>query len=42
MTASALSWNQRARARFPAGSNGEYGIPDENVPVIERGAGCRV
>lgn len=42
MTAHALSWNQRARARFPAGSNGEYGIPDENVPVIERGAGCRV
>jgi glutamate-1-semialdehyde 2,1-aminomutase len=42
MTAPALSWNQRARARFPAGSNGEYGIPDENVPVIERGAGCRV
>ena len=42
MTAPALSWNQRARARFPAGSNGEYGIPDENVPVIERGTGCRV
>jgi glutamate-1-semialdehyde 2,1-aminomutase len=42
MTASALSWNQRACARFPAGSNGEFGIPDARVPVIERGSGCRV
>ena len=43
MTASSVvSWNQRARARFPAGSNGEYGIPDAQVPVLDRGAGCRV
>ncbi len=42
MTAAALTWNQRARARFPAGSNGEFGIPDELVPVIERGRGSRV
>lgn len=42
MTANALSWNQRARACFPAGSNGEFGMPDETVPVIERGSGCRV
>ena len=32
----------RALAVFPAGSNGEYGIPPELVPVIEKGEGSRV
>ena len=27
---------------MPGGSNGEYGIPEGDAPVIERGAGCRV
>jgi glutamate-1-semialdehyde 2,1-aminomutase len=36
------SWRERALQRFPAGSNGEYGIPADLVPVIERGAGARV
>lgn len=36
------SWNERANARFPGGSNGEYGMPTEMVPVLERGSGCRV
>ena len=35
-------WRERALASFPAGSNGEYGIPADLVPVIERGRGCRV
>jgi glutamate-1-semialdehyde 2,1-aminomutase len=37
-----ISFRERALALFPAGSNGEYGIPPELVPVIERGQGCRV
>lgn len=36
------SWRQRALALFPGGSNGEYGIPSGQAPVLERGAGCRV
>lgn len=36
------SWRERSLALFPAGSNGEYGIPPELVPVIERGQGGRV
>lgn len=36
------SFSERALDLFPAGSNGEYGIPAEQVPVIERGNGCRV
>ena len=36
------SYRQRALSRFPSGSNGEYGIPPELIPVIERGKGCRV
>ena len=36
------SYTQRALALFPAGSNGEYGIPDGDAPVLERGNGCRV
>jgi glutamate-1-semialdehyde 2,1-aminomutase len=37
-----MTFRERALARFPAGSNGEYGIPAELVPVLERGRGCRV
>ena len=36
------SWPARALAAFPAGSNGEFGLPPELVPVLERGLGCRV
>lgn len=36
------SWRDRALALFPGGSNGEYGIPLDQVPVLERGRGCRV
>ena len=37
-----MTFRERALALFPAGSNGEYGIPAELVPVIQRGQGCRV
>ncbi len=37
-----MNFRERALARFPAGSNGEYGIPAELVPVLHRGSGCRV
>ena len=37
-----MNFRERALARFPAGSNGEYGIPPELVPVISHGRGCRV
>jgi glutamate-1-semialdehyde 2,1-aminomutase len=37
-----MTFRERALALFPAGSNGEYGIPAELVPVIERGEGWRV
>ncbi len=37
-----MTYRERALALFPAGSNGEYGIPAELVPVIERGEGSRV
>jgi glutamate-1-semialdehyde 2,1-aminomutase len=36
------SYRERALKSFPAGSNGEYGIPAELVPVLQRGKGCRV
>lgn len=39
---SSASWRERALAALPAGSNGEFGLPPELVPVIERGAGPRV
>ena len=35
-------FRERALSVFPSGSNGEYGIPPELIPVIERGHGCRV
>jgi glutamate-1-semialdehyde 2,1-aminomutase len=37
-----MTFRERALALFPAGSNGEYAIPAELVPVIERGEGWRV
>ena len=37
-----MTFRERALALFPAGSNGEYGIPAELVPVLERGEGWRV
>ena len=44
MTTSRTVSNIRDRvlAAFPAGSNGEYGIPADMVPVLERGRGSRV
>jgi len=36
------SYRERALKTFPAGSNGEYGIPAELVPVLQRGKGCHV
>ncbi|MCI0537765.1 MAG: aminotransferase class III-fold pyridoxal phosphate-dependent enzyme [Verrucomicrobiales bacterium] len=36
------SFRNRALALFPGGSNGEFGIPPDLIPVIERGEGCRV
>lgn len=35
-------WPARARDRFPDGSNGEFGWPEEQAPVVDRGLGCRV
>ena len=35
-------YRERALKAFPAGSNGEYGIPADLVPVLQRGKGCRV
>ncbi|MBI2925531.1 MAG: aminotransferase class III-fold pyridoxal phosphate-dependent enzyme [Verrucomicrobia bacterium] len=42
MNEASTDFRERALALFPAGSNGEYGIPPELVPVLERGVGCRV
>lgn len=41
-TAPEAHWRKRALSLFPAGSNGEYGIPADLVPVLDRGLGCRV
>src|SRR5438034_1238593 len=37
-----MTYRERALALFPAGSNGEYDIADELIPVNERGEGSRV
>jgi len=42
MNEASTDFRKRALALFPAGSNGEFGLPPELVPVLERGAGCRV
>ncbi len=39
---SATSWRDRALAVFPAGSNGEFGIPISEIPILARGEGPRV
>jgi len=39
---SADNFRDRALRWLPGGSNGEYGIPEGDAPVIDRGAGCRV
>ena len=36
------TWGERAHALFPAGSNGEYDLPDDLVRVFERGEGYRL
>ena len=36
------NFRDRALQFFPGGSNGEYGIPKGDAPVLERGQGCRV
>ena len=36
------NFRDRALRLLPGGSNGEYGIPEGDAPVIDRGAGCRV
>ncbi len=36
------NFRDRALQFFPGGSNGEYGIPEGDAPVVERGHGCRV
>jgi glutamate-1-semialdehyde 2,1-aminomutase len=36
------SYRDRSLAVFPSGSNGEYAIPADLVPVIKRGRECRV
>lgn len=40
--AAPTSDRERSLAVFPAGSNGEFGLPPELVTVIERGEGCRL
>lgn len=35
-------YHDAALRLFPGGSNGEYHLPPELVPVLERGSGCRV
>lgn len=40
--ASSATPAQRSLRVFPAGSNGEFNLPESLVPVIERGDGCRL
>jgi len=42
MNESSDNFRDRALRWLPGGSNGEYGIPEGDAPVIDRGAGCRV
>ena len=39
---SSENFGDRALQFFPGGSNGEYGIPEGEAPVLERGHGSRV
>ena len=36
------NFRERALRFFPGGSNGEYGIPEGDAPVIECGSGAKV
>lgn len=36
------TFRERALDLFPGGSNGEYGLPANLIPVLTRGNGCRV
>ena len=38
-TTPANSWRERALSVFPGGSNGEFGLPPELVPVLDRKRG---
>lgn len=40
LDAPASNWSTRARSAFPAGSNGEFNLPDELITVIASGHGC--
>ncbi len=42
MNNSEHNFRDKALRLFPGGSNGEYGIPEGDSPVVERGQGCRV
>ncbi len=42
MNESSDNFRDRALRWLPGGSNGEYGIPEGDAPVIDHGAGCRV
>lgn len=42
MNKSEHNFRDKALCFFPGGSNGEYGIPKGDSPVIEYGKGCRV
>ena len=35
-------WAERAKRLFPAGSNGEYDLPNDLVRVFKNGQGCRI
>ncbi|MBI1388209.1 MAG: aminotransferase class III-fold pyridoxal phosphate-dependent enzyme [bacterium] len=37
-----MTWKERSLAAFPAGSNGEFNLPEELTIVIGRGEGCRL
>lgn len=37
-----LSLADRSLTSFPAASNGEFGLPDRDAVVIERGEGCEL
>ena len=36
------SMRERSLAAFPAGSNGEFDLPEELTMVIDHGEGCRL
>lgn len=41
-SATETSWRERSLAAFPAGSNGEFNLPEAAAMVIARGEGCRL